>query len=68
MKKTNNMLVIGVLPAGEELRWIFGGEAVKNGYFVLVMYVNIPLFNAAQLAEKMEEEREAERKAIDSGL
>lgn len=67
-EKTNNMLVIGVLPAGEELRWIFGSDAEKNGYFVLVMYVNIPLFNAAQLAEKMEEEREAEKKAIDSGL
>jgi len=66
--KTNNMLIIAVVPAGEGLRWIFGSGAIKKGYFVSALYINVPLFNIAQLQYEMKKEKDAERAGRESGL
>ena len=67
--KMNNVLMIEVIPANQDLKLIFGNEAAsKKGYYISVTYINQPLWGLAEREQKREQERAAENAARKTGL
>lgn len=68
-EKTNNVLVIFIVPANEDLRMKFGSSSkTKGGYYIRVAYINVPIFNFAQLSQEREAKERAEKRGRETGL